>query len=169
MTSALRTGVLLCVGVLVLVCTAAFTSHAVTRETRALTPEFRVFDVYLDAGDVPLAAWQIEVSIADEHGASHATLVGVEGGEHAAFAQPAYYDPAALHEDQIADRIVLAAFSTHKADALPHGRTRVARLHVMLDEDAQCRSHATLVASATTDAQPINATVEVIPVDGGTR
>jgi hypothetical protein len=60
-------------------------------------------------------------------------LVGIEGGEggeHAAYAKPAYYDPAALAPEG-GGRVILAAYSTAKD--LPTGRTRVARLHVMVE------------------------------------
>ena len=63
-------------------------------------------------------------------------LVGIEGGEHAAFAQPPYYDPKAL----LNERIVIAAFNTAGADKLPSGKTRVARLMVRVDGETNRRS-----------------------------
>ena len=45
---------------------------------------FEAVDVYVDSGDEPLAAYQFE--LVDPTGAS--LIVGVEGGEHAAFAAP---------------------------------------------------------------------------------
>ena len=77
-------------------------------------------DVYIDAGAWPLAAYQIEFQ--GQPGA--VTIVGVEGGEHAAFADAPYYDPAAISQE----RAIIAAFST-KTD-LPSGKTRIARIHL---------------------------------------
>jgi hypothetical protein len=68
--------------------------------------------------------------VAKAAGGGKVTLVGIEGGEHAVFAKPAYYDPAALAPDG-GGRVILAAYSTGKD--LPTGRTRVARLHVMVE------------------------------------
>jgi hypothetical protein len=56
-------------------------------------------------------------------------LVGIEGGEGEPFKAPPYYDPAAMGQG----RVILAAFSTDAAAALPRSRSRVARLHVMID------------------------------------
>ena len=74
----------------------------------------------IDPAGKPLAAYQIEF-VAD---ASHVKLVGIEGGDHAAFAQPPYYDPAALSRN----RVIVAAFTTGKD--LPTKSFRAARLHL---------------------------------------
>lgn len=99
---------------------------------------FETVDVFVDPGATALAAWQLEVTPRTREGTS-VTLVGIEGGgdaeggAHAAFAKPAYYDPAALSPEGDG-RVILAAYSTSKD--LPTGRTRVARLHVMIEGDA---------------------------------
>lgn len=80
---------------------------------------FVAVDVYVEAGDKKLAAWQIEIGTDDR-----AAIVGVEGGEPAVYREPPTYDPAALQ----GGKIVLAAFTTGDA---PSGRVRVARLHLM--------------------------------------
>jgi hypothetical protein len=80
---------------------------------------FVAVDVYVEAGDRKLAAWQVEIGTDDR-----AAIVGVEGGEPAVYREPPTYDPAALQ----GGKIVLAAFT--KGDA-PSGRVRVARLHLM--------------------------------------
>ena len=82
---------------------------------------FEAVDVFIDSGRQPLAAWQFELTA---RGAD-AKIVGLEGGEHPAFQDPPYYDPAALKEG---NRIIIAAFNTGKD--LPAGRTRVARVHL---------------------------------------
>ena len=79
---------------------------------------FVAVDVYVEAGDKKLAAWQVEIDTDDR-----AAIVGVEGGEPAVYREPPTYDPAALQ----GGKIVLAAFT--KDDA-PSGRVRVARLHL---------------------------------------
>lgn len=109
-------------------------------------------DVFVDAGDVPLAAWQVEV--VDE--AHVAQLTGVEGGEIPAFAEPPFYDPRAM----LTDRVVLAAFCTD--GALPAGRVRVARLHFQIPGGQIEGTHTPrftvrLIAAATSDASAIPA------------
>src|SRR5258708_5660502 len=65
---------------------------------------FAYVDVFIDPHGTPLAAYQFELRAT----AGDVKLVGIEGGEHAAFAKPPYYDPKAL----LNDRIVIAAFNT---------------------------------------------------------
>ncbi len=114
-------------------------------------PRFAWVDISIDSGSVPLAAYQLELS----SDAGKFEIVGIEGGEHAAFHEPPYYDPAALK----AGRVILAAFSTD--DALPTGRARVARVHVML-EDTAPHYAATLKIAATADGTtiPVQVTIE---------
>lgn len=83
---------------------------------------FRALDIYLDSKGTPLAAFQLEVSITNRA----ARIVGVEGGEHAAFREPPFYDPQAIRNE----RVILAAFSTNSPALLPTGRTRVATVHL---------------------------------------
>ena len=86
---------------------------------------FEYIDVYIDSGDAPLAAYQFELT----DSAGSIKIVGIEGGEHEAFATPPYYDPKALKND----RVIIAAFST--AADLPTGKTRVATVHVQVEVD----------------------------------
>lgn len=81
---------------------------------------FRPVDVWVETGDKPLAAYQLEI----RYDPAEAHLVGVEGGE-GVFAEPPYYDPKGL----TGGRIVLAAFTTSPP---PSGRVRVARLHLAI-------------------------------------
>ena len=71
-------------------------------------------DVFVDPYGAPLAAWQVHVE--DETG--RAVLVGIEGGEHAAFVEPPYHDPAALQ----GERVILAALSVE--DLVRAGKVR---------------------------------------------
>jgi hypothetical protein len=124
--------------------------------TRGATPaHFRPVEVWLDSGDAPLAAYQIEIS-AD----GNAEIVGVEGGAATPFTDPPRYDPAALQ----GGRIILATFST--APELPRGRTRVATLHVREPGDRAPEYRATVVAAATSDGRSIPATVQLVPSQG---
>ncbi len=106
-----------------LLTTAAFAQR--DDDTAPATVRFEYIDIYVDSGAAPLAAYQFELTDA----AGSIKIVGIEGGEHEAFAAPPYYDPKALKND----RVIIAAFST--ADDLPTGRTRVATVHVQVEVD----------------------------------
>jgi hypothetical protein len=117
---------------------------------------FAWVDIYVDSGDVPLAAYQFE--LAAETGAFQ--IVGVEGGEPPAFAEPPYYDPAALAHD----RILIAAFSTD--DELPAGRTRVARIHVQITGGETPDYVVKLTVAATADGTEIPAAAAAAAGEG---
>ena len=84
--------------------------------TQDATVRFTYVDLVVDSAG-PLAAWQVELT------AEHAKIVGVEGGDAAAYAAAPYYDPVALQQG----RIIVAAFTTDAK--APAGRVRVARIH----------------------------------------
>jgi hypothetical protein len=107
-------------------------------------------DAFIDPHGQPLAAYQFELK---SSGGGAVTLVGVEGGEHPAFAPPPYYDPKA----NVQKRIVIAGFNT--GDDLPHTRTRVAR--VMVRVTGNPKYSATLQVAASQEAKPIDAEVSV--------
>ncbi len=83
---------------------------------------FEPLHIYIDSGDKTLAAFQFELKTV----AGEVKIVGVEGGEHRAFAEPAYYDPAALAND----RIIIADFNT--GEDLPTGCSRIATVHLQI-------------------------------------
>jgi hypothetical protein len=87
---------------------------------------FCAIDIYLDSNNRPLAAYQFEFSVAG----GGAKIVGIEGGEHPAFSQPPHYDPKALQHE----RVIVAALSTNAVNRLPQGRTRVATVHLQLNQ-----------------------------------
>jgi hypothetical protein len=91
---------------------------------------FASYDLILKT-DAPVAAWQAEIRA---KGAGAAKVVGIEGGEPKAFSRAPFYDPAALHEDQLKERVILAAYST--AGTIPAGETRIARLHLQITGEA---------------------------------
>ena len=113
---------------------------------------FAWVDLYVDAGDAPIAAYQLELAAT----AGDVTIVGIEGGDHRAFAEPPYYDPMALRDSE---RVVLGAFDT--GDDLPAGRTRVARVHVRLAGPAPTYD-LTLTAAATAGGTEIDAEASLI-------
>ena len=110
---------------------------------------FLAVDVFVDSGAAPLAAWQVE--LVDVSG--HARVVGVEGGEHPAFLEAPYYDPAALQSG----RIIVAAL--HVGADLPVGRTRVARVHLVTDAEPSLA--VVPMAAATVGGESIDVRAEL--------
>ena len=114
---------------------------------------FTHVDLYIDPKGQPLAAWQIE--FAAETG--DISLVGVEAGEHAAFAsKPPYYDPAAL----AGKRIILADFTLDAA--IPHQKTRVARLMLEIKGDAKPQFAYKLITAANSVGKKIPAELSIV-------
>ena len=116
-----------------------------------LSPEpavrFAPLHIYLDSGDKPLAAYQFELKAA----AGQIEIVGVEGGEHEAFSEAPYYDPAALAQD----RIIIAAFTTGRN--LPAGRTRIATVHLQIKGDVEPAYELNLIVAGDADGEEIPA------------
>ncbi len=126
---------------------------------------FTAVHIYLDAGDKPLAAYQFELvcsvpvrayspgedNASRRHYERQIKIVGVEGGAHPAFKEAPYYDPAALMND----RIIIAAFNT--GSDLPHGRTRIATIHLQILGDAEPQYELKLVTVADDNGQRIPA------------
>jgi hypothetical protein len=121
-------------------------SRPASQPTSKPTIRFTHLDVYVDAKDQPLAAYQLE--LAAEKG--NVKIVGIEGGEHPAFKKPPYYDPAAMSQDHV----IVAAFNTGKD--LPKGKTRVARIHVQITGDQKPEYVIKLEVAASAEAQPIS-------------
>src|SRR3954469_23664789 len=142
------------------------TSPVVDRPASTSTSSrFTAVDIFLDPKGSPLAAYQLEF-MADP---ARVKLVGVEGGENAAFRQPPYYDPAALSHS----RIILAALNPAAADHLPGGRSRIARLHLEITGGASAprpEFAAKLIVAASPDEKPIpSAAVSVAESEGVDR
>lgn len=108
---------------------------------------FAPLHVYLDSGNEPLAAYQFELKAS----AGQIRIVGVEGGEHAAFQEAPYYDPAALMNE----RIIIAAFNT--GSGLPEGRTRIATIHLQILGDAEPEYELDLAVAADADGRELPA------------
>ncbi len=110
---------------------------------------FAPLHIYLDSGNQPLAAFQFELKAA----AGQIKIVGVEGGQHKAFKEAPYYDPAALAND----RIIIAAFNT--GSDLPKGRTRIATIHLQIIGDAEPDYELKLTVAADANAKEIPAKI----------
>ncbi|MHC4115829.1 MAG: hypothetical protein ACYSSL_11025 [Planctomycetota bacterium] len=110
---------------------------------------FAPLEIYLDSNEQALAAFQFELKAVT----GQIKIVGVEGGEHEAFKEPPYYDPAALAND----RIIIAAFNT--GSNLPVGRTRIATVHLQIIGDIQPEYEINLTVAADSDGQQIDATI----------
>ena len=117
---------------------------------------FEAIDVFVDSGNQRLAAWQLEVKST----ANDVQIVGIEGGEHPAFAEPPYYDKRAMNNN----RVIIAAFST--GDNLPSGRSRVARIHVQVRGSGARTWLSELTTSATTDGTRIPAEISIAKAAG---
>ena len=113
---------------------------------------FTSLHIYIDSGNQALAAYQFELKAT----AGQIKIVGVENGEHPAFDEPPYYDPAALAHD----RIIIAAFSTDKD--LPKGRTRIAsiQLQIIGDVEPEYALELTVAADANGNKIPAKITYE---------
>ncbi|HEX7081987.1 MAG TPA: hypothetical protein VF329_13315 [Gammaproteobacteria bacterium] len=142
-----------CAAVLVLLSTTAGSQEA--PRGAAFAPRFGVVDVYVES-DEPLAAWQFEL----EERAGRMQVVGIEGGEAAAYEEPPYYDREAVQAGR-ADRIIVASFSTRPPAALPSGRTRIATVHVRLTGAAPPDYDLNLVAAGAPDGRPIDAEISL--------
>ena len=110
---------------------------------------FAPLHIYVDSGNEGLAAFQFELKAVS----GQIKIVGVEGGEHAAFTEPAYYDPAALAND----RIIIAAFNT--GHNLPSGRSRIATIHLQIIGDIEPEYKLDLVVAAKADGEKIPAKI----------
>ena len=110
---------------------------------------FAPLHIYIDSDNKPLAAFQFELKAA----AGQIKIVGVEGGQHKAFEEAPYYDPAALAND----RIIIAAFDT--GSELPKGRTRIATIHLQIIGDVEPDYELKLTVAADADANEIPAKI----------
>ncbi len=115
------------------------------------TSRFEAVDVFVDAGNQRLAAWQLELSCT----ANDVRIVGIEGGEHPAFKEPPYYDKRAMNNN----RVIIAAFSTD--DDLPLGRSRVARIHVQIQGPGGRTWLSELTTAAIADGTRIPAEISL--------
>ena len=131
-----------------------------------LRVRFESVDVYVQTEGKPLAAYQLDLRATE----GDVKIVGIEGGEHAAFSNPPYYDTAAMQQDHV----IIAAFSTAKAELLPTGRTRIATIHVQITGAQEPKFATELTVAATVDGAAIPATISLVssiaaPADAGQK
>jgi hypothetical protein len=110
---------------------------------------FRTVDIYVDAGGIPLAAYQLEFQARR----GNAKIVGIEGGEDAVFKEPPYYDAKAMQQD----RVIIAAFSTELDTKLPKTKTRVASIHVQVTGEENPDYTVKLTVAADSSGKKISA------------
>ena len=110
---------------------------------------FAAVDIYVDSGSTPLAAYQLEFAATN----GVAKIVGIEGGEPAAFRQPPFYDPKAIQHE----RVILASFSTAPAAGLPTGKTRVATIHYQTTDTQPPRFELKLQTAGDTQGNKLSA------------
>lgn len=133
----------------ILVALVFWRGHAQQASTNNTAARFHAVDIYVDSENHPLAAYQIEFAVTN----GSARIVGVEGGEHPAFAEPPFYDPQAMQHE----RVILAAFSTEAADKLPAGKTRVATIHVQTSGAVKAEFTVKLHTAAGLDGKKFQA------------
>jgi hypothetical protein len=117
----------------------------VTQPAAVANSQFKAIDVFIDSKDQSLAAYQFELHAT----AGDVKIVGIEGGEHAAYKQPPFYDAKAM----MGDRVIVAAYST--LDDLPLGKTRIARVHVRVGGNVEPKYELKLTASASKEGKSI--------------
>lgn len=123
-------------------------------EQAAATSEFAIYEIWIDSHAMPLAAWQVEL-----RGEGDVfRIVGIEGGAHPAFAEPARHDPAALQ----GGRVVLAAWDT--GSELPTGSHRLATVHVF-EKSGAAPPAAELVVAADVFGEPMEARIRLVKGD----
>ena len=109
---------------------------------------FRAVDIFVDSGNQPLAAYQLTFRSTN----GSIKIVGIEGGDHSAFAEPPYYDPQAMQKDHV----IIAAFNTGNTDQLPSGRTRIATIHIRAERGQPPAYGLQINAAATTTGKQIS-------------
>jgi hypothetical protein len=112
--------------------------------------QFLAYDILIDSGAEPLAAYQIELKDTK----SHARIVGIEGGEAGPYNEAPHYDPKAIQ----AERVIIGAFTTANA---PTGKVRVARLHIMAEGGTP--DFATTITTAAPGGRAFTATLTIQP------
>lgn len=118
-------------------------------ETEQPRVRFASLPVYIDSGNRELAAYQFELKTTR----GQIKIVGLENGEAPAFAEPPYYDPAALAND----RIIIAAFNT--GNNLPSGSTRVVSIQLQIIGDTEPQYQVDLTVAADADGNEIPAEI----------
>jgi hypothetical protein len=117
---------------------------------------FAPLDVYVDAGDERLGAWQVELVPKPEF-AGRVTIVGIGNGD-APFDDAPYYDQKALVDGE---RVIIADFETDRNE-LHKGKSRVAQVQLRITSDRDPDFDVKLHTAARHDGEAIDAIVEAI-------
>ncbi len=141
-TSCIMVGIFICV-----LAAAVDQSPTTLRATAPVGAGFSTVDLFVDSGNQPLAAWQMEFKAT----AGQVEIVGIERGDDKDFQDPPYYDPAAMS----GNRIVVGAFNI--TDRLPAGKIRVARLHLHVSGGAKPVYAVNLVVAGDKEGKPLAA------------
>jgi hypothetical protein len=110
---------------------------------------FAPLHVTIDPAGQTMAAYQFELKAVR----GQVKIVGVEGGEHAAFTAAPFYDPAALAQD----RIIIAAYNT--GDNLPNTKIRVATIHLQIVSQIEPEYEIQLMVASNLEGTPIEASI----------
>jgi hypothetical protein len=113
---------------------------------------FLAMDVFIDPKGEGLAAYQLEITAP-----AGTKIVGVEGGEHPEFRKAPYYDPKGIQRE----RLIVAAFSTARETALPHGQTRVLTLHLESASTQIPKLEMNFKLTAATDGHKISSDISL--------
>jgi hypothetical protein len=108
-------------------------------------------DLWLDSGDRPLAAYQVDI----RYDKNTTRIVSVEGGETKAFNAAPYYDTKGME----GGRMILAAFTAD--EEAPTGRTRVARVHLRIEGGRKPSLTVRLTTAATKNGERIKPNVRL--------
>jgi hypothetical protein len=131
-----------------------FSASTFAQTTATNTIRFQPVEIFADAHTTALGAYQLEFTVTS----GTAKIVGIEGGEHPAFAEAPFYDPKAIQQE----RVILAAFSTQPADKLPTGKIRVATIHLQISGSDELKFETKLTTAANSDGKKIAATISAI-------
>lgn len=127
----------------------AFCGQLLAQSTN--TVRFQAVEIFVDSQATALAAYQLEFTVTS----GNVKIVGIEGGEHPAFAEAPFYDPKAIQRE----RVILAAFSTQPADKLPTGKTCVATIHLQIGGTDELKFETKLTTAASSDGNKIAVTI----------
>lgn len=116
---------------------------------------FAPLDVYIDAGDAQLGAWQVELVPKPEF-AGHVSIVGIAGGD-TPYQDAPYFDERAIMNE----RVIIADFETDQA-ALHTGKSRVAQVQLRIESEEDPDFDITLHTAARHDGAAIKASVEAV-------
>jgi hypothetical protein len=112
---------------------------------KAGTSRFEAVEIYVDAGDHGLGAYQLEFWSVSKG----IRISGIEGGEKP-FSDPPHYDPKALQRE----RVVIAAFTLISGEG--RGSVRVATVHLQVTGNASPDYRVRIITAADSEGRKIS-------------